>query len=155
MISLDHLLNEYGKKAVDLIKSKVPVVTGKTRDSVRYEVINTNDKISLLVFGRPFFKSVETGRGPATKGGYQGFDKRLEEWLKAKGVPSKVGKTGITYYFLGDKWITAKGLSIAINKEGDFKYQNGRQEVYSRELDLLIEELKKDIPQEFKKGIKV
>lgn len=148
-------MDNYGKKAVDLIKSKVPVVTGKTRDSVRYEVVKGQDKISLLVFGRPFFKSVETGRGPYKQGGYQEFDKRLEEWLKAKGVQSKVGKTGITYYRLGDRWITAKGLSIAINKDGDYKYNHGRQEVYSRDLDLLIEQLKQDIPKEFKKGIKV
>lgn len=155
MISLDHLLNEYGKKAVDLIKSKVPVVTGKTRDSVRYEVVKGQDKISLLVFGRPFFKAVETGRGPYKQGGYQEFDKKLDEWLRERGFPSKVSKKGITYYLVGDQWMSGKSLAYLINKRGDSKYRSGGVDVYSNELNVLIEQLKQDIPQEFKKGIKV
>jgi hypothetical protein len=154
VISLDQLLNDYGRKAVDLIKSRVPVVSGKTRDSVYYEVIKEEDKISLRVKGRPFFPGVETGRGPAKNSAYQEFDKRLEEWLDGKGFQSKVGKTGIKYYLLKDKWMTAKGLSIAINKKGDYKHNNGRVDVYSSALESLVQELIKEIPKNFKVDVK-
>ena len=153
---IESLFEIYGQKAVDLIKSRVPVVSGKTRDSVNYEVTRDETSIKLVVKGRGYFKSVETGRGPTQGSSYQGFDKRLEEWLDAKGFQTKVSKKGIKYYKVGDgegKWLTAKGLSIIINKQGDKKHNNGPVDVYSSELDRLVEELKRDLVKVIKEDL--
>lgn len=153
---IESLFEIYGQKAVDLIKSKVPVVTGKTRDSVNYEVTRDETSIKLVVKGRGYFKSVETGRKPYKQGEYSEFDKRLEEWLDAKGFQTKVSKKGIKYYKLKDgedKWITAKSLAYLINKQGDKKYREGGINVYSSELDLLVEDLKRDLVKVIKEDL--
>lgn len=150
---IESLFEIYGQKAVDLIKSKVPVVSGKTRDSVNYEVTRSETSIKLVVKGRPFFKAVETGRKPTDGSSYQGFDKRLEEWMDAKGFPTKVSKKGIKYYKLGEKWMTAKGLSIVINKQGDKKHNEGGKDVYSSDLERLVEELKRDLVKLIKEDL--
>lgn len=145
---IESLFEIYGQKAVDLIKSKVPVVSGKTRDSVRYEVTRDETSIKLIVKGRGYFQSVETGRKPTDGSPYQEFDKRLEEWLEAKGFQTKVSKKGIKYYKIGQgdgKWVTAKGLSIIINKQGDKKHNTGGVDVYSTDLERLVQELKRDL----------
>lgn len=143
----------YGQRFVDLIKSKVPVVTGKTRDSVDYQVTKDESSITLKVTGRPFFKSVETGRGPYKQGGYQEFDKHLEEWMEARGFQKKTTKKGINYYLIGDQWMSGKSLAYLINKRGDKKHREGGIDVYSSDTDRLIAELKKDLAQYIKEDL--
>jgi hypothetical protein len=154
VISLDQLLNDYGRRAVDLIKSRVPVVSGKTRDSVYYEVIKEEDKISLRVKGRPFFPGVETGRKPTQGSTYSGFDERLDEWMADKGFPTKLSKTGKKYYLIGDKWMTGKSLAYLINQRGDKKHRTGKVDVYSSALESLVQELIKEIPKNFNVDVK-
>ena len=150
---IESLFEIYGQKAVDLIKSKVPVVSGKTRDSVNYEVTRDETSIKLVVKGRGYFKSVETGRGAYKQGGYSGFDERLDEWMADKGFPSKVSKSGKKYYLIGDKWLTGKSLAYLINKRGDKKHREGGQDVYSSDLDRLVEDLKRDLVKVIKEDL--
>lgn len=142
---IESLLEIFGQRAVDLIKSKVPVVSGKTRDSVRYEVTRDEDSIKLLVKGRANFQSVERGRGPAKSSNYEGFDQRLDEWMSAKGFPTKISKSGKKYYLIGDQWMTGKSLAYLINKRGDKKYRQGWSNVYMDDLERLVNELKKSL----------
>jgi hypothetical protein len=150
---IEGLFDMYGQRFVDLIKSKVPVVTGKTRDSVNYEVTRTENAITLKVTGRAFFKSVETGRGPYKQGGYQEFDQRLDEWMSARGFPSKISKSGKKYYLIGDQWMTGKSLAYLINKRGDRKHRQGPEDVYSLDVDRLVEQLKSDLATYLKQEI--
>lgn len=160
---IEEIFEMYGQRFVDLAKSKVPVVTGKTRDSISYEVVSMPSKISLLIKGRPFMQTIETGRGPFKGGQQGGFADALEEWLQAKGFPKREGKNGVTSYNISNggkpKWITAKGLSIVINNSGDSKHRSKSiTNVYSSDFDILTEQLKKDIgkyiKEEFVKVIK-
>ena len=150
---IESLFEIYGQKAVDLIKSRVPVVSGKTRDSVNYEVTRDETSIKLVVKGRGYFKSVETGRGPYKQGGYSGFDERLDEWMSQRGFPSKVSKSGKKYYLIGDKWMTGKSLAYLINKRGDKKHREGGEDVYSSDLDRLVEDLKRDLVKVIKEDL--
>ena len=143
----------YGQRFVDLIKSKITVVTGKTRDSVSYQVERTENAITLKVTGRPYFKTVETGRGPYKQGGYQEFDQRLEEWMEARGFEKKTTKKGINYYLIGDQWMSGKSLAYLINKQGDKKYREGGIDVYSSDVNRLVEQLKSDLATYLKQEI--
>lgn len=147
MINLDAILNEYGQKAVSLLKESIAPykATGKTEASIRYEVKEEATNYRLIVYGRKFFKGIETGRGKRKSAEYSGFDQGLDEWFRAKGFQSKTSKGGIVYYKIGDQWFTAKSLAWMINKRGDATYRAGGREVYSKQIEQLILELKQDI----------
>lgn len=61
--------------------------SGKTSASLRYVVGNGE----LTIFGRPYFRSVEEGRGPG--GIPYRFQDILYEWAQAKGILSNFGDT--------------------------------------------------------------
>ena len=151
MLKLETILNEYGQKAVSLLKEKIAPyrATGKTEDSLRYEVTGDASGYRLIVYGRKFFKAIETGRGERKSSDYSGFDQALYDWMRAKGFRSRTSKTGNVYYQIGDQWYSAKSLAWKINKEGDKTYRSGGRQVYSDALNELISELKENI----KKGI--
>lgn len=160
MINLDAILNEYGQKAVSLLKESVAPyrATGKTEASIRYEVKSDAVGSRLTVYGRKFFKAIETGRGKRKSAEYSGFDQALDEYMRAKGFQSKTSKTGNVYYRIGDQWFTGKSLAYLINsvirsdlKIGDSVYRSGGREVYSKQLDELVIELKNKIKEEIKK----
>lgn len=46
-LSIDSILNMYGHKGVEALKSATPVATGKTADSWYYEIEKTKDTIRL------------------------------------------------------------------------------------------------------------
>jgi hypothetical protein len=49
--------------------------------------------------------------------------------------------------------MSGKSLAYLINKRGDKKFRDGGTDLYSKELELLVQELIKKIPQEFKTQI--
>jgi len=131
------ILTAYAAIGVQMLKNAVPKVTGKTANSIRSEVSENR----LKIFGREFFRALETGRSPRESSSYSNFDSNLEGWLKAKGFPTKKSKTGITYYKLGDQWFSAKSLAWKINKEGDKTFRQGGKEVYFELLEKWVKEL--------------
>ena len=131
------LLKAYGELFVRLMQSRLPSVTGKTKASIGY---TATDK-RLTGFGRGFIHALETGRGPRKSATYSGFDKGLEDWLKAKGFPTKKTKSGKIYYQIGSSWFTADSLAWKINAKGDKTHRTGGKEVYSDALDKFVEEL--------------
>ena len=131
------LLKAYGEIFVQLMTSRLPSVTGKTKASIGYTATATR----LQGFGRGFIHALETGRGPRKSSSYSEFDKGLQDWLKAKGFPTKKTKSGKTYYKLGDQWFTPESLAWKINAKGDKTFRTGGKEVYSDALDKFVEEL--------------
>lgn len=154
--SIVNRLTDYGKLGVLALRTDVQKVsaTGKTADSIRFEVSAESDgTVTLRFLGRAFFKALETGRGPRKSSTYQQYDISLQEYLEAKGLPSKISKTGVKYFRLGEYWFSAKSLAWKINKEGDSVYKKGGRIVYSPTLTKLVSELKRAITQDFKKLI--
>jgi hypothetical protein len=149
-------LTEYGKLGVLALRTDVQEVsaTGKTADSIRFEISVEADRTIVLRFlGREYFKALETGRGPRKSSEYQQYDVSLEEWLESRGLPSKTSKSGVKYFKLGEHWLSAKSLAWKINKEGDATYKKGGRIVYSPTLTKLAEEIKRAIVSDFRKFI--
>lgn len=151
MNALETTLNNFGKLGVQALKQDVQNVstTGKTANSIRYEVTLKNEIYSLTFFARAFFSTLETGRGPRKSSAYGGFDNSLEEYLNAKGLESKTSKNGIKYFKLGNSWMSAKSLAYLINKEGDKTYKEGGRVIYSPTITKLVAEIKRAVTQDF------
>ena len=137
------MLEAYGKLGVELLRNAVTPfdATGKTKASIRY--VATEDR--LLIFGRQFFKALETGRGPRVSSEYSGFDNSLLEYINAKGIGSELDQKG--------KERLAKFMAYKINKEGDRTYKRGGRQVYSDELEKFIDELKGKVMKETVKKV--
>lgn len=150
------VLTDYGLLGVKALRDDVDRVsaTGKTSDSIRFEIsLDASGNISLTFYGRQFFKTLETGRGPRKSSTYGQFDLNLEEYLDARNLPFKTSKSGIKYYKMGNSWVSAKSLAHKINKEGDSTYRKGGRIVYTPTLTKLADELKSAITREFGKFI--
>lgn len=140
---LSQVLDNYGKLGVAALKQDVDKVsaTGKTAASIRYEVVQKDTMQSLVIYGRQFFKALETGRGPRKSNQYQEFDVSMYEYMQARGIGSDLPEK--------KRKQLARFLAWKINKEGDKTYKAGGRIVYSPTLTRIIKELteavKKDV----------
>jgi hypothetical protein len=139
-------LTEYGKLGEMALRTDVQKVsaTGKTADSIRFEISIDSNGITLRFIGRQFFKALETGRGPRKSSTYQKYDVSLLEYMEARGMLS-----GLTQK---QKESKAKSLAWYINKHGDSTYRKGGRIVYSPTITKLVSELKRAVTQDFKKS---
>lgn len=159
-MSLVRSFEEYGEQGVELLKESIRSVkaTGKTEDSIVYSVKQGKENTQLQFRGREYFKALETGRGPRQSSRQEHFDKRLEEYMQARGFPSKTSKSGVRYFRIGKSWMSGKSLAYKINTQGDRTYRRGGRELYSKELNALIKDLNKDtlelFGKVFKQGLK-
>lgn len=132
--SIIQALTGYGQSFTEQIKANTPKVTGKTANSVGYEVRALRDEATLTITAKPFFKVVETGRGP-TRADYQKGERPLieaiKEWVKAKGM-----EEGLAY-----------AITKSIHKKGTKLYQEGgRQDVFSNVLsERAIQKMEKSL----------
>lgn len=132
---LTQILDTYGKIGEESLKQDVDKVsaTGKTKASVRYEIVKEGTTQSLIWYGRKFFKALETGRGPRKSDQYQEFDVSMYEYMQARGIgadlPEKKRKQ------------LARFLAWKINKEGDKTFKMGGRQVYSDNLNKIVQEL--------------
>jgi len=132
---LVEILDTYGKIAVESLKQDVEKVsaTHKTSASIHYEVKKEGTAQSLLIYGRKFFKALETGRGPRKNNEYQQYDVSMYEYMQARGIgadlPEKKRKQ------------LARFLAWKINKEGDKTFKTGGRQVYSDNLNRIVQEL--------------
>lgn len=153
----EETLTKYGVLGVSLLKNSVSRVsaTGNTEQSIRFEVTKENGKLSLRLIGRAFFSALETGRGPRQNSTYEKYDVNLEEYMQAKGFPSKTSKNGVMYFKIGDFWFSGKSLAWKINTQGDSLWRKGKGEpvrdVYSSALQRLVDELMKDLTIDYAK----
>lgn len=89
------ILNGYGQSTVQQIKDNLSSTgtsaTGKTAQSLRYEVTNEGTKATLKVIGKPYFMVVETGRKPTPNYDKpsKAFVQSIKEWIQAKGGNEK------------------------------------------------------------------
>lgn len=143
MESIRNILNNYGVLGVQMLKAKIEPLsaTGKTVNSISYEVKSDESTDTLTIFAREFLATLETGRGPrrsATKGDFQ--DNMLE-YMEARGIGAD----------LTDKKRRqlARFFTWKINKEGDATYKKGGRVVYSNDLDKFIIALKEALHKDF------
>lgn len=142
---LTDTLNKYGKLGVEALRQDVNKVsaTGKTADSIRYEVITSSEYTSLTIYGRAFFKALETGRGPRKSSEDSGFKDYMLEYMRAKGIGSDLSEK--------KRQQLAKFLVLKINREGDATFKSGGRVVYTPTL----EKLKSEVIQAAKTEVRV
>lgn len=143
MLTVEQILEVGGNLAVTSIKNDVSKIsaTGKTRDSVRFVVFKYAGAWHLQIRGRKFFKAIETGRGPRKGTEYQKFDISILDYMKARGIGSDLSEK--------KRANLARFIALKINKEGDSVFKQGGRQVYSDNLDKIIDKIKQDIRKQF------
>lgn len=82
------ILNHYGNSTIDQIRQNLSSTgtsaSGKTAQSLRYEVTNEASKATLKVMGKPYFMVVETGRKPTPNYDKpsKAFVQSIADWLQ-------------------------------------------------------------------------
>ena len=138
------ILNKYGAAGVALMKAAIRPLdaTGKTSASLFYEVTVENGSVKLVIYGREYMKTLETGRGPRRSNTYGGFDSSMLEYMKAKGIGADLTEK--------KRAQLARFLTLKINKEGDLTFKKGGRIVYSDDLKKFVEELKQVLLKEYR-----
>lgn len=137
------VLNDYGIIGVQLLVNAIRPLsaTGKTEDSIGYQVKSTDNSDTLILFARQAFSTLETGRGPRKSSQDGGFKNEMLEYMKARGIGAD----------LDDKKREnlARFLVLRINREGDETYKKGGRQVYSNDLEKFVDELKEALRKDF------
>jgi hypothetical protein len=150
IVSLVQILSSHGQAVVKDIRANLASTgtnaTGKTSQSIQYEVTEEGTHTILFVYGRPFVFTVETGRGPRKSSQSQNVKQRILEWMEAKGVG--VGLDQVK------KEALAKFLTWRINKEGtELHKKDGRKDVISNVVnESLYDEITADVLSRFSKA---
>ena len=85
--------------------------TGRTSQSLRFELKQSGSKYTVQLFGRPFFRTVETGRRPSDKKPSREMIDNLRVWMDARGMDSskvwavatKIQQRGTRLWFEGGR----------------------------------------------------
>ena len=87
---LEDLLNSEGLKAVELYRKSFTdndrVATGKTNQSVAYEVVKTDGSITLSIYGRKDVNQLEDGVSADEYASNPASFSDLEQWISARGL---------------------------------------------------------------------
>jgi len=138
--NLTDTLKAYGVIGVEVLRNAINQVeaTGKTAQSIRFEVESSDTKDRLMLIGRAFFELIEKGRRPTDKGPSPEMISLLTDYARARGMDKPESAA----------WAIAK----TINKEGDKTYRSGGRIVYSEDLSKFVEELIGVISKQVSKG---
>jgi hypothetical protein len=141
MLRIMDILNAYGKIGVQLAKNSLEYskATGKTINSVKYEVSANDNKERLVIKARPFTSALETGIKPVSAGSKPGIPpemiENLTEYARARGMEKPESAV----------W----GIAKTIKKVGDKTYRMGGKDVYSEAMEGLAKEITEAITKEF------
>jgi hypothetical protein len=115
-MDLIEILNQEGIELVNGIRANLgstgTTATGKTSQSLRFEISQEGTKTRLKLFGRPFFMTVETGRkATPNKKPSREFIENLKPWAEARGIPegavwaiaTKINKLGTNLWRAGGR----------------------------------------------------
>jgi hypothetical protein len=141
------ILTTIGHAGVEALRADVEKVsaTGKTKTSIRFEVFISEELQKLSFYGRKYFKTIESGRGPRHGTKYDGFDKSMYEYMQARGIGADLPEK--------KRRNLARFLTLKINKEGDKTFKEGGRIVYSPTITKLVEETKQAVAKLKKKEI--
>ena len=137
--NITDILKSYGVVGVDVLRQAISTLeaSGRTSESIRFEVESTDTKDRLMLIGRAYFELIEKGIKPSGKNPSPDMIKFLTDYAKARGMDKPES--------------AAWGIAKTILKEGDKTYRGGGRLVYSPELLKFVEELKGVIGKEVSK----
>lgn len=130
------ILTKAGETAVQQIRNNMATTgtnaTGKSSQSLRFEVIQQGESVILRVLGRDYFAVVETGRRPTpqyTKPSRE-FVASIREWVKAKGLPEG----------------SAYGIAKSIHQKGTKLFrQGGRSDIFTSVEKPLVDQVSTEL----------
>lgn len=141
--TIDVIINDTMSKCIATIKTNSraagQVATGKTLRSLEYTLQRLGKSYVARILGRPYFGTLETGRGPYNggKGDPHGFNQRLIEWMKARNFQCKDEAEYLRM---------ANYLRWKINKFGTSLYRKGgRKDIFTPAVDDMAELLEKEL----------
>ena len=125
---MSKILSEWAENVIiqiqDNLDSTNTTASGRTKESLRYEISDDEFSQTLRIYGRPYFQGVEEGRG-AGKVPYK-FTDILFQWATDKGIITQFGDTESkqrsAMYMVG-QFIKTHGTRLY--REG------GRNDIYS------------------------
>jgi len=135
------ILSTYGQSTVDRIRNNLATTgtnaSGKTAQSLRFTVTNTETKAILKITGKPYFMVVETGRKATpqyTKPSYD-FVNDIRLWIASRG-----GDQGAAY-----------AIAKMIHKTGTKLWQQGgRKDIVSNVVNQsLVDQISQDSLKQF------
>lgn len=142
---MNDILKEWAENVIGKIQSNLDstgtTASGKTKESLRYEVESDEYGGKLTIYGRQYFQGVEEGRPagkiPYTKENPHLFADILYQWAKDKGILSTFGDTEekqrSVLFIVGQK----------IKYHGTQLYRDGgRLDIYSNVFDEELPKLK-------------
>jgi hypothetical protein len=117
--------------------------TGRTSQSLRFELKQSGSKYTMQLFGRPFFMTVETGRKPSDKKPSREMINNLKVWMDARGMDSskvwgvatKIQQRGTRLWFEG-------GREDIVQPAVDEFINNVSQELLDAEADNFVLKIK-------------
>lgn len=136
---MNNVLREWAEDVIVKIQDNLDTTgttaSGKTKESLRYELETDEYGGKLTIYGRQYFQGVEEGR-PAGGIPYR-FQDILYTWAESKGILSKFGDTESkqrsALYMVGQ----------FIKEHGTQLYRDGgRLDIYSETLEKMLPELK-------------
>jgi hypothetical protein len=134
------IVSNAGQNAVAQIRQNMAATgtnaTGKSSQSLRYEIVQEGEKTILRVLGRQYFAVVETGRRPTPQ-----YDKpsrefvaAIKEWAQAKGIEENA----------------AYAIAKSIHKKGTKLYRSGgRQDVYTSVIPGIVQQIGSEYLQKY------
>lgn len=140
MRAISDVLEAYGPIGVQVLQDAISGIeaSGKTAESIRYEVQSSGSTDKLLLIARQYFELIEKGIKPSGKNPPPEMIQQLTQYAKSRGMK--------------DPEKAAWGIAKTILKEGDKTYNRGGRIVYSDDLDKFVQELKTYSTQVFAKG---
>jgi hypothetical protein len=105
--------------------------TGETANSLRVQVTQEGNKYRMQLFGRPFFRTIETGRRPTPdKKPSREMVDNIRAWCDARGINESA----------------AWAIATKINKQGTYLWrQGGRQDVITPAIDVFLNDVSAEL----------
>lgn len=106
--NLRTVLDDFGRMVIEELKNNLISLgknnTGNLINSLTYEIIDTDNKLTVNILGADYLKVVDKGRAP----GKQPPVSKLLPWVRSKNI--KIGKTPESSAFAIAKSIADKGI---------------------------------------------